>query len=60
MYQLRTYTLKTAGALERYATVHWPRHIISLRAFGDHPRNLDSIRCRRTSAGRTDLLPERR
>jgi len=34
MYQLRTYTLKTADALEDYATVHWPRHITSLRAFG--------------------------
>ena len=34
MYQLRTYTLKTATALEDYATVHWPRHIISLRASG--------------------------
>jgi hypothetical protein len=34
MYQLRTYTLKTAAVLERYATVHWPRHISSLRAFG--------------------------
>jgi len=34
MYQLRTYTLRTAAALEDYATVHWPRHISSLRAFG--------------------------
>ncbi len=34
MYQLRTYTLQTTDALERYATVHWPRHISSLRAFG--------------------------
>jgi hypothetical protein len=34
MYQLRTYTLKTVDALEHYATVHWPRHITSLRAFG--------------------------
>jgi hypothetical protein len=34
MYQLRIYTLRTADALERYATVHWPRHIPSLRAFG--------------------------
>lgn len=34
MYQLRTYTLRTADALEHYATVHWPRHIPSLRAFG--------------------------
>jgi hypothetical protein len=34
MYQLRIYTLRTADALEHYATVHWPRHIPSLRAFG--------------------------
>jgi hypothetical protein len=34
MYQLRIYTLRTAEALEQYATVHWPRHISSLRAFG--------------------------
>jgi len=34
MYQLRIYTLRTADAFGRYATVHWPRHIPSLRAFG--------------------------
>jgi hypothetical protein len=34
MYQLRIYTLRTAEALEDYASVHWPRHIPSLRAFG--------------------------
>ena len=34
MYQLRVYTLRTAEALQDYATVHWPRHIPSLRAFG--------------------------
>jgi hypothetical protein len=34
MYQLRIYTLKTEAALEQYATVHWPRHIHSARAFG--------------------------
>jgi hypothetical protein len=34
MHQLRTYTLRTAEALRDYATVHWPRHITSLRAFG--------------------------
>jgi len=33
MYQLRIYTLRTAEALKTYATVHWPRHIASLRAF---------------------------
>jgi len=34
MYQLRIYTLRTVEALEDYVTVHWPRHIPSLRAFG--------------------------
>ncbi len=34
MYQLRIYTLRTIEALERYANVHWTRHIPSLRAFG--------------------------
>jgi hypothetical protein len=34
MYQLRTYTLRTAEALQDYAAVHWPRHIPSLRVFG--------------------------
>jgi len=34
LYQLRIYTLRTAEALEDYATAHWPRHIPSLRAFG--------------------------
>ena len=34
MFQLRIYTLRSAEALERYATVHWTRHIPSLAAFG--------------------------
>jgi hypothetical protein len=34
MYQIRTYTLRTAEALQRYATVHWPRHLTSMPAFG--------------------------
>ncbi|MFD9700706.1 NIPSNAP family protein [Lentzea sp. NPDC059081] len=34
MYQLRTYTLRSAEALHEYATVHWTRHVPSLRAFG--------------------------
>ena len=34
MFQLRIYTLRSARALERYATVHWARHIPSLAAFG--------------------------
>ncbi|WP_042703518.1 NIPSNAP family protein [Azospirillum sp. B506] len=34
MFQLRTYTLATAEAAERYLSVHWPRHLDSLPAFG--------------------------
>ena len=34
MFQLRIYTLRSAEALERYATVHWARHVPSLAAFG--------------------------
>jgi hypothetical protein len=34
MFQLRTYTLRSAQALERYATVHWARHVPSLATFG--------------------------
>jgi hypothetical protein len=34
MFQLRIYTLRTARALERYATVHWARHVRSLTSFG--------------------------
>ncbi|WP_149205436.1 NIPSNAP domain-containing protein [Actinotalea subterranea] len=34
MDQLRTYTLRTAEALDRYATVHWPRHVASMPSFG--------------------------
>jgi hypothetical protein len=34
MYQIKTYTLRTAEALQQYATVHWPRHIASMPLFG--------------------------
>ncbi len=34
MFQLRIYTLRSAPALERYATVHWARHVPSLATFG--------------------------
>jgi NIPSNAP len=34
MFQLRIYTLRSARALERYATVHWARHVPSMAAFG--------------------------
>jgi len=40
MYQLRIYILRTAEALEQYATVHWPRDIPSLRAFGVTTRGI--------------------
>jgi hypothetical protein len=34
MDQLRIYTLRTAEALEDYATTRWPSHFRSLRVFG--------------------------
>jgi hypothetical protein len=34
MYQLRIYSLRSVEALERYAAVHWTRHIPSLAAIG--------------------------
>ncbi|AWB07820.1 NIPSNAP domain-containing protein (plasmid) [Azospirillum humicireducens] len=34
MFQLRTYTLASAEAADRYLSVHWPRHLESLPAFG--------------------------
>jgi hypothetical protein len=34
MFQLRIYTLRSARALERYATVHWARYVPSLASFG--------------------------
>jgi NIPSNAP len=34
MLQLRIYTLRSAPALDRYATIHWARHIPSLATFG--------------------------
>ena len=34
MYQLKIYTLRTAEALQQYATVHWPRHVSSMPLFG--------------------------
>jgi hypothetical protein len=34
MFQLRIYTLRSSQALERYATVHWARHVPSLATFG--------------------------
>ncbi len=34
MFQLRTYTLRSSESLQRYATVHWARHLITFQAFG--------------------------
>jgi hypothetical protein len=34
MYQIKTYTLRTAEALQKYASVHWPRHVTSMPSFG--------------------------
>ena len=34
MFQLRIYALRSAEALDRYAAIHWARHIGSLDAFG--------------------------
>lgn len=34
MYQLKVYTLRTTEALQKYATVHWPRHLTSMPSFG--------------------------
>jgi hypothetical protein len=34
VFQLRIYTLRSAEALDRYAAIHWARHIGSLEAFG--------------------------
>ena len=34
MFQLRIYALRSPGALHRYATVHWARHLATFKAFG--------------------------
>ncbi|OBH29177.1 NIPSNAP domain-containing protein [Mycobacterium sp. E1715] len=34
MFQLRIYTLRSPGALQRYATVHWARHVPTFETFG--------------------------
>ena len=40
MFQLRVYTLRSASALDRYAELHWARHIGSLEAFGVETRGI--------------------
>lgn len=34
MLEIRTYTLASQDALDRYASIHWTRHIVSLAQFG--------------------------
>ncbi|MGW4125274.1 NIPSNAP family protein [Nocardia sp. NPDC004711] len=34
MFQLRIYTLRSPEALQRYATVHWARHLTTFQIFG--------------------------
>ena len=34
MFQLRMYTLRSPEALQRYATVHWARHLATFETFG--------------------------
>ena len=34
MFQLRIYTLRSPEALQRYATVHWARHLATFPTFG--------------------------
>lgn len=40
MLELRTYTLSSDEVLERYASIHWKRHISSLAAFGITTRHI--------------------
>ena len=34
MFQFRIYTLRSAEALQQYATVHWTRHLKTFPVFG--------------------------
>ncbi|KUI39355.1 NIPSNAP family protein [Mycobacterium sp. GA-2829] len=34
MFELRIYTLRSREALQRYATVHWARHVDTFEKFG--------------------------
>lgn len=34
MFQLRMYTLRSREALQRYAPVHWARHVPTFAGFG--------------------------
>jgi len=34
MFQLRVYALRSRGALQQYAVVHWDRHLATFTKFG--------------------------
>jgi hypothetical protein len=34
MFQLRIYTLRSPEVLQKYATVHWARHLATFKTFG--------------------------
>jgi hypothetical protein len=51
MFQLRIYTLRTADALDRYATIHWARHVSSLEAFGVATHGIWTERAGRDGVG---------
>ena len=34
MFQLKMYILRSPGALQRYATVRWARHLVAFETFG--------------------------
>ena len=34
MFQLRIYTVRSADALQRHATIHWARHLPTFATFG--------------------------
>jgi hypothetical protein len=60
MFQLRIYTLRSPEALQRYAKVHWARHLATFEAFrGPHPRGVGRAERGRESAHRADPLPTR-
>src|SRR5262249_16249886 len=40
MFQLRIYNLRSPEALQRYATVHWARHLATFKAFGVSSRGV--------------------
>ncbi|CAN5163317.1 hypothetical protein BH10PSE1_BH10PSE1_30190 [soil metagenome] len=40
MFEIRTYTLASDEALQRYASIHWTRHIASLALFGIETRHV--------------------